>query len=157
MRKIALAVLVLGVVLAACGGGEKTAAPGPAETTAPPVTGGGDYCDLAKKYNDASAQILSSADFSKPEGLRKLFDEAKKAIETVRPVVPSEIKADFEVVVAGFLKYIAALEKANFDFAKIDPKDIESFSTPEFQAASQRLAAYGQRECGIAAPATAPS
>ncbi len=53
---------------------------------------------------------------------------------------------------------VDALRKANWDFMKV-AADLQSLSSPEIEAASDRVEKYGQEVCGITpspTPATAP-
>jgi hypothetical protein len=122
--------------------------------------GSGDYCsDLkdAKKEVDA----LKGGDFSDLEkttdAMHKLADEA-----------PDEIKDDWETLVNGVDKLVAALKKAGLDdddMATLQSgqipdgvdmtalqslmDELQSLDTEEFQAAGDNINKHAKDECGV--------
>ena len=153
MKRIlsAVAAAALGLcLLTACGDDSGDKASG----------GSGDYCnDLksAKKEVDA----LKGGDFSDLEkttdAMHKLADEA-----------PDEIKGDWDTLVTGVDKLVAALKKAGLDDADMATlqsgqipdgvdmdaltglmTEIKALDTDEFQKAGENINKHAKDKCGV--------
>jgi 5'-deoxynucleotidase YfbR-like HD superfamily hydrolase len=122
--------------------------------------GSGDYCkDLksAKKEVDA----LQNGDFS---SLEKTTD----AMHDLADEAPDEIKDDWETLIAGVDKLVAALKKAGLDDADMAGlqngqmpegadldtlqdlmNEVKELATPEFQKAGDTINKHAKDECDV--------
>ena len=139
MVGLALAVAAIGA-LGACGssGGSSS--------------GSGDLCSYAKEMESS----LSDEAFSNTD--KATFDKIEEIIGNVQDKAPSEIKDDVSTMAEGFAKVRELFAKYDYDLAKLsaaaasDPaltKQLESFSSEDFSAASDRVSTYLEEKCGI--------
>jgi hypothetical protein len=115
------------------------------------------YCQFAQDA-EAFDDKFDTFDPTDIDSMRDLFNDIKDTFQEMAPHVPAAIKADFEVGQRVFLEFIAEFEKVDYDFTKFGPEaqaKIQGlFDSEEFNAASERLDAYNEAECGIKADAT---
>jgi hypothetical protein len=147
---------VLGVSACGSGGGSSsasssssgngTAAAAPTKVTA---KGGGDFCkQLADSLNDTK-NVSAKAFTGNPADLKTLVDQAKARIPEIVATAPSAIKDDVKTLITATTSYYDALSAAGYDFKKLDPTKLTSFTAPQVVQASQRVDAYIQSHCGI--------
>jgi hypothetical protein len=153
------AVVVAAAVVGGCGGsGSKsskssktlpTQSTATGATTAPTFSGAGSarFCELVRTYRDRLAGLTGPS--STPAQRRQFGQELGPAIRQAVAVAPAEIKADVTLVAGAATDYLAALEKAGYDFGKVPPDALERFQAPDVMAASSRLEAYSRNVCGI--------
>jgi hypothetical protein len=157
-RRFALAVTagMLGLVLAACGGGDDegsrdvssptTAAVGPQTTESFSGNPNSRYCQLARTYLEKSKQLSQSG--GGPDALRTLYKDAERDIKAAVDAAPSEIKNDAKVVADGLTVLVAGFESANWDPTRVSPDAFNAISTPQFQTSASRVEAYTTQVCG---------
>src|SRR4051812_30895753 len=137
---------------------ESPANTAPASTTTPSFSGKGssDLCGYAKQIEASSNlnDVFSGDNPNLKEAYSKLDDVFNQAVSKS----PAEIKPDMQTLQKGFKALEDVLAKYDYDISKMtqaaasDPsvtQQIQTFDTPEFQAASQRVDAYFQNVCGI--------
>ena len=114
----------------------------------------GDLCSYAKEM-EAS---LSDDAFATPD--KATFDKIEDIVGNVQDKAPAEIKADVATVAKGFADVKAIFAKYDFDLTKLtaaaaaDPEltqQLQDFGNEDFTAASDRVSAYLDKECGIKA------
>jgi len=141
------------VGLAACGSsGSKSSAQaaGSAASTASTVkaTGGGDFCkSAATQFNKAQAMISQNA--TDPAHLRDAVRQGRQASSSLQSEAPAQIKGDLNLLVQTANKVYDALAKANYDFTKLSPSDLQGIGDPNVTAANQRVSAYVKKSCGF--------
>ena len=141
---------------------ETTEADGGTETTAGGGSGGGielkgDFCEKARQLEGASDQIFgeTSTDTS-PEGLLAGLQQTFRSLDDVYGQLdddpPAEI-ADEIALLADFASsnYDKVKDAASYEeAAKVAQSAFgEDSQTSEFQAASDKIGAYVEKECGI--------
>lgn len=139
MRRTLVMLAIL--ALAAAGCSKKTTTAGGA---------GGDsstYCSLSQSLEDQSAKLDTGEAFTAPATAKEALGQLQQGVERVRPLVPAEIRTDYEALVAGLSKLIAGLERANYDFTKVDAETAALFDDKSLEAASDRIDAYNVRTC----------
>lgn len=128
------------VGLVACGGDSTSS------------SSGGDLCSYAKEME---ATVGDDA-FSTPD--KATFDKIEDIVTNVQDKAPAEIKDDVATVVKGFADVKAIFAKYDFDLTKLsaaaagDPEltqRLENFGNEDFTAASDRVSAFLDKECGI--------
>jgi hypothetical protein len=75
---------------------------------------------------------------------------------------PADIRGDFKTIATAFTAYAQAFAKAGIKVGQTPTAGqiaqlqtaAKAFSGPKLKAASQRLAAWGQKNCGIPASTT---
>lgn len=123
-------------------------APSAAVTTKVKATGGGKFCkDIASTINN------NALDFSKA-GTDMAAEKAaiKKGLQETAGLLaeaPNEIKPDVGVLVGAINQIYGALEKANYDFTKLDPKLLSVMDTAAVKAAGDHVDSYVKNTCGI--------
>ena len=149
MRKLLGVVLVAAALFTACGGGNdnKSASDTSAGsvTTAAASSGGG-----AANFSDfcgARGGITAPNPAQSSNDLKTNMDQAAAQLEKAKQYAPSEIKADVSTVAAAYNKFYDAMKKANYDFSKVNPAELQSINTPEVQAAGQRITAWADAHC----------
>lgn len=123
------------------------------DSEAPTAGDGGRFCDLSREFDD---EDFNPADFGE-----EYFDGIDDLIGRVIRIAPDEIHGDMETAREGFRALAEIL--AEYDYNILDPDlatAMENLDSEEFDAASDRIDAFLERECGIAdesstsAPAT---
>lgn len=144
-RWIAL-LLALTLVAAACGGDDDggTFAGG---------GGGGEgdleaFCDFAQQQEDLDQAVNGGeVNIFEPDEFRGAFDELFELTEQAADIAPEEIRADFELVRDGLSDVRSQLEDVDYDITAINEEDFAD--TEEQNAASDRIEAFIEEECGI--------
>jgi hypothetical protein len=166
-KLVSVLVVAFLVIAAGCGGKKKSAAPGSAATTTSTAatTTGGTTTTAAPTFASTKncAQLLGlaakfSQAFSGASGNAKTsLTDAAKLFQAMASAAPSEIRGDFQTIAGAFSAYAQAFAKAGIkagqtptaaQIAQLQTA-VKSFSTPKLQAASQRLQAWGQKNCGL--------
>ena len=108
-------------------------------------SGSGEWCDVAR---DVEAQFdgFDDIDFTDPESLEDAFQQMIDGLEDAADSAPDEIEDDLQLTVDGFNDLFEALRDVDFDFLELEQSTLES---SELDAASDRIEAYNERECGI--------
>lgn len=147
-RPLALAAITLmatSTVLAACGSTD-----GATVSTA-------DYCELIRSYQDdgdAFDSLFSSPD-ADPATLKAGFEKMGSMIDDLSAKAPADIKTDVDLVAKATNALIDLLEKYDYDFMAMvadeeASAELESLmGGADVGAASERLDAWGQTNCGI--------
>jgi hypothetical protein len=151
-------------LLAACGGGGSstkttnaatsgtTGAPGvttgsgqASATSVPKFSGnsGSSWCDLVRSFKDNTKLQDITKD---PKGWT---NAANSAIDKVNNSAPGPIKDDIHTLVAALRAMIQVLAADNYDFKKITPDQLKTFSDQKFTDASTRIDAYDKQVCGV--------
>ena len=156
MRRLAVAIgLVAVLVLAGCGGdSDDDAAPA---TTAPPTTAaqvavgndqaGTPFCQLARTYSEKYSTILAAA--SDPVRLRAVTTDAESAIRQAQATAPAEIRSDVRTVAKTAGEALSMLQKNNFDLAG-STDVLAKLTDPKFQASLANVNRYARAHCGVA-------
>jgi hypothetical protein len=110
--------------------------------------GSGDFCELAKKYEE---DFADTGDASTQEEVKKQYTDLTAAIDKLVSKAPSEIKADASKVNDKFKEVNTLLAKYDYDFSKIPQDEAEKISIddPEIQSASDRIESYFEKVCKI--------
>lgn len=155
---VALAGLML--VAAACGGGSKS---GSSSTT----TAGGSSSNNSSSNNSSPTVDVSNCStfFKKLNDVSNQIDAAmtnsngsidwagvKTALNSIKSSVPSEIKDDWNVVLAAFDTMATQLQGINLATATPDQlaqiqTTLMNIETPEFTKADANLNAYAEKHC----------
>jgi ribosomal protein L30E len=117
--------------------------------------GGGSFCkDVAKTMNDAGSAGSAGTSLDQTKALvqKGLAEAAILAAEA-----PNEIKSDVAVLAAQVAALYSAVQKANYDFTKVDPSTLTAMNTPAVKAAEAKVDAYVKVKCGIDVGADASS
>lgn len=157
MRRLFIGVgaLIVVVVVAACGGnGSSDTARSTTPTTAAPAGTGttfsgrdsGEFCGLVRTYRDRLSG-LTAANTTQAQ-VRQLATDLDSAIQQAVVVAPAEIKTDVTLVANAAADYLAALQRAGYDFAKMPQDAAAKFQAPDVVAASGRLQDYSRSVCG---------
>jgi hypothetical protein len=166
--------LVAGLVLAGCGSSSKVvsgagasaaaiksaassgAASGSAAGASPSstssvVTGNpnSSFCveaaaEQAQEDKDTEAFTTDS-----PADLKKFEDQAQAELKVFVSKAPAALKGDVQTIATADNALVAALDKVNYDFTKLDPTFATSFDTPAFEAAVTNVDNYLEQVCGI--------
>jgi hypothetical protein len=122
-----------------------TRAPAAATTTKVKATGGGDFCKtLADAVNYTNSLTGASLKDQKAQ-IQKSLAQGAAALGKA----PSAIKPDAVVVLSAVANLFKALEAANYDYTKIDPKALAAVSSPPVTAAEAHLETYVKANCGF--------
>ncbi|MDX6246043.1 MAG: hypothetical protein QOE76_3766 [Frankiales bacterium] len=122
-----------------------TRAPAAATTTKVKATGGGDFCKtLADAVNYTNSLTGASLKDQKAQ-IQKSLAQGAAALGKA----PSAIKPDAVVVLSAVANLLKALEAANYDYTKIDPKALAAVSSPPVTAAEAHLETYVKANCGF--------
>ncbi len=134
MRRLVVAVVLVGLMSAACGGGSSSSSPAK-------------YCDVARSLSQ-EVKVTASTDF------RATFAQFDSFADKFLAAVPTPIKEDANTVISGIRELETALRAVNFDVNKLDVNSLKTLSDPKFTAAGNRLADYNSKNCGITTPTT---
>jgi hypothetical protein len=115
--------------------------------------GSGDFCKL---FRDYTAKAATSPDLTSKEAVKTQFEGLGTAVDELEKQAPAEIKADVKITATAFGKLIAALAAVDYDFTKVDQAAVSDISSPDVQAAGERLQQYSTDVCGIAPVTTNP-
>jgi hypothetical protein len=151
MRRLTVLLLITVLGLVACGSDDKTenASDSDAATTTEAAASGGgdakDFCGLSSKYENLQ-NFDPSADAAT---VRETLEATRDALDESVDAAPGEIKADVKIVTDAYGPFIESLAKVNFDFTKVDAADpsLAKVSTPEVQAAAERVDAWVDANC----------
>lgn len=159
-----LVLAAAGVLLAACGSSSKGASSGGTISTGPSTStstsaaakggggsvnlGGGSFCDKARKAETDAASAASKLTDG-PDALKQLEENAQAELNKLVEVAPSEIKSPISTLVTAENQFFNAFKNANFDVSKIDPTQLQAFSTPQVMAAIDQIDNYLVKSCGI--------
>lgn len=156
MRRLFIGPAALAMmVVAACGGDSSSdTQSSTTPTTAAPAGSGSSFsgrdsdqfCALVRTYTDRLSG-LSRANTTAAQ-VRQLATELGSAIQQAVAVAPTEIKADVTLVSRAATDYLAALQKAGYDFGKLPQDAAARFQAPDVAAASGRLQDYSRSVCG---------
>ena len=132
-----------------------TSAAGAAAASAPAAqpskvvaTGGGKFCkEVASAVNDAATKNALSGGGT--DSLKQSVQNFKSLEGSVLASAPKEIKSDLVTLFGALDPFYEALQKANYDFTKIDPSIGSTLDTPAVKAATDHVDAYIKGTCGI--------
>ena len=164
-KLLSISVVAFVLVAAGCGGGKKSSAPASATTTSAATTTEGATTTAAPTFASKKncAELLGlGAKFAKAFGAasgnsKTSITDVAKVFEAMASAAPSEIRGDFKTVATAFTVYARAAAKAGIKAGKpVTAAQIaqlqtaaSSFNGPKLRAASQRLSAWGQKNCGL--------
>jgi len=141
---------IAAATMAACSSGGSTksaAAPTTIDAQAPSAgPDSGKFCALIKDYSARLAGLSQAS--SSPAQVRQLAQDVGKAIASATAVAPADIKADTTVVAGAANDYLAALEAAGYDLAKLPPDAAQRFQAPDVTASATSLRGYASSVCG---------
>ena len=104
-----------------------TTAPAAATKTTVKATGGGDFCkNIAKAVNNP----ISPTGGTSLKDEKDLIAASLAQGELALGKAPKEIKPDAVIVLSAIDNLFKALEKANYDYTKIDPAALSAVSSP---------------------------
>ena len=149
-------VAALALAGAACGGDDDSTATDDASATSDAADNGddsgdegdsnsSDWCDLSREM-DSDTSLFDTMDINDPESVEDAYNQVIGAIEDAADETPDEIKDDVEIVLERIKTGFEALKDADFNLLEVDQA---AFEDPEADAASDRIDAYNERECGI--------
>ena len=155
MKKLLAALLLAALLLAGCGSGDdgdgggsdtKAASEERSGDTNFSGEGSGDFCDLAKKYEE---DFEDTDEAGESADLAKEFEELTDAIDKLAAEAPDEIAKDTETIATAFSEYNDLLKKYEYDFTKIpqEEQDEISIENPDVDAASNRVESYFEKVC----------
>ena len=107
-------------------------------------SGGGEWCDAARNV-EAETDLLDDVDFTDPESFEDAYQQVIDTLEDAADSAPDEIQDDVQLTLDAFTELFEALQEVEFDFLELDQAILEN---PEAEAASERIEAYNERECG---------
>ena len=160
MRAARLLAPVLALVLlGACSDSGDSPAPSTSTSANPPATttrpvdtsftgqGSAPFCSLAKMFNDRFANLATP---TTPAQARANLRDAQAALTQAIDIAPGEIQPDLTVIAAGVAELTAALERVNYDAARLEPTGLAKLQEPAFVTSSVRLQAYLRNVCRVA-------
>jgi len=122
-----------------------TAAPSPSKVVA---TGGGKFCQqVASEVNNSVAKEAASG--TGADSIKQSVQAFKSIEGSVLSSAPNAIKPDLVTLFGALDQFYSALQKANYDFTKIDPSVEAPLQAPAVQKAEQNVDAYMKNTCGI--------
>jgi len=128
-----------------------SAAPATAALPSPSTvkaTGGGKFCQqVASEVNNSVAKEATSG--TGANSIKQSVQDFKSIEGSVLGSAPSAIKPDLVTLFGALDQFYAALQKANYDFTKIDPSVEAPLEAPAVQQAEQNIDAYMKNTCGI--------
>ncbi|HZN15841.1 MAG TPA: hypothetical protein VFB78_16350 [Acidimicrobiales bacterium] len=146
MRKLIALVGLSVLFLGACGSDSKTDDNASGSTTTAAASSGNN----AAAFTDFCG---ARAGFTPPNpaggagDLKSNLEAAEKNLDKAGDYAPSEIKNDVKTVAAAYKKFIAAMKAANYNYASVNPADLQAIGTADVQAAGQRITAWVQAHC----------
>jgi hypothetical protein len=108
-------------------------------------SGDSEWCDMARTV-EAEDDLLEGVDFSDPDALEDSYQQMIDLVEDAAGSAPEELEADIDLVVDRSKVIFEALKDADFNILDVDQS---VFEDPEADAASERIDAYNEAECGI--------
>jgi len=153
-RSVIVPAALLAAALAGCGGGTTHAntattvsnaaasSSGPSTTFKPSGSSSSKFCDDARNLSK-SQQLNPGTD------LKKTYQELNSLGPRVESEAPSSIKADVHTVFAALNSIGQALAAVNYDISKVNPAQLQAFSTQQFKDATTRIDAYLTQVCGV--------
>lgn len=106
--------------------------------------GSGNYCKLAKQMEEVGSQEAVT-----PENVLEQIDKVDEVLDAAMKVVPDEIKTDFSYLADATRTFAKVMKDAGGDFSKLTASDAASFTSPEFEAAADRIDKYNKEVCGL--------
>jgi hypothetical protein len=126
--------------------GASTSAPVAATTTKVKATGGGDFCKtIANAVNNPITPTGGTSLKDEKALIQKSLAQGVAALSKA----PAAIRPDAVIVLGAVADLFKALETANYDYTKIDPKALAALSSPAVTAAEAHLEAYVKTSCGF--------
>ena len=107
--------------------------------------GDSEWCDMARAV-EAEDDLLEGVDFNDPDALEDSYQQMIDLVEDAAGSAPEELEADIDLVVDRSKVIFDALKDADFNILDVDQS---VFEDPEADAASERIDAYNEAECGI--------
>jgi hypothetical protein len=121
------------------------ALPSPSKVVA---TGGGKFCQqVAAEVNNTVAKDAASG--TGVDSIKQSIQNFKSIEGSVLSSAPNAIKGDLVTLFGALDQFYGALQKANYDFTKIDPSVEAPLQAPAVQQAEQNVTAYMKNTCGI--------
>jgi FAD/FMN-containing dehydrogenase len=148
-RAIVATIAGAGALVACGGGGSAKQASTPTTVAAQAPASGpdsGKFCGLITDYSQRLAGLSQAS--SSPAQVRQLAQQVGTAIESAIAVAPADIKSDATVVAGAAKDYLAALEAAGYDLAKVPPEAAQRFEAPDVTVSATSLRAYASNVCG---------
>lgn len=114
-----------------------------------------DWCTIARQV--AGADLAAAAIGDDPASARAAFADLRVLFDRAADAAPDEIHADVDTVAEGVGRIAQIADGVDYDLAAADEAAMGEIdqTAAELGDASARIAAYTERECGIAAPASA--
>lgn len=134
--------LALVLVTAACGDDDGSAFGG----------GGGidAFCDLALEQEALDASVNGGEiNIFEPDAFREAFENLFELTERAADIAPEEIRDDFRIVRDEIRVIAEQLEAVDYNILDVDLESEGFAGSPESEAASDRIEAFIERECGI--------
>jgi hypothetical protein len=126
---------------------QASSGPVPATAAAQPDSPDSLYCQLARAYQARQGRLINPV--GSADDLRQFFRETQREIDAAVAVAPPGIDADVRTVAGAVSTFVAALEKANYDVAKVPPAARSALATPTFKVASTHVQSYARQVCGV--------
>jgi hypothetical protein len=133
------------------GGGAAPTTATPATTAAPASSGGGgSFCNLASSELAKSLKATAALG-STPADLRAEVTTFEKIAPALLASVPSSIRPQMASLFDYDKLIFSALAKANYNYAKISPADLQAIESgaTKVEADSTAIEAYVQKACGF--------
>lgn len=142
-----MAIPALVLVALACGNAAAVASP--SSVAVPSLTATSPFCAKAATYSKSSPGTNVAA--VTPAALKANYEKFKAVEKSILGQAPTAIKADLQKIFAFDDILFAALNKANWNFAKLPPATLQMLATkgPALEPASKRVAAYFAKVCKI--------
>lgn len=137
------AALLVGLAVTGCSG--SSGGSEGAKIVAPSTTAADAGCGPANE----AAVALGRVDVSDPKGLAEL----PAAIARLSDVVPSKLQGDVATIAEAVDRFVAVLERYDYDTAAIDADakasaELRSLGTPEFVESLGKVRSWLQEACG---------